>query len=95
MSWRSHGGGSSLGAAAARWPDPAGGVGGICWIACFWASERRFDKTTTVLPYGLLYQGGCKRMAKAMGVGTISRLQDDGVREAYRWKLAAQEQIVA
>lgn len=78
MSWRSHGGGRSPCAAAARWPIPAGGVGGICWIACFWASERSFDKITTVLPYGLLYQGGCIRTAKAVGVGTIVRLQDMG-----------------
>ena len=55
MSLRSGGGGRSPCAAAARWPDPAAMVAGYAIKQCFWAGSGDFDKTTTVLPYGLLY----------------------------------------
>ena len=55
MSLRSSGGGSSVCAKAARWPGWPAGLPGYAGQQCFWALWRGFDKTTTVLPYGLLY----------------------------------------
>lgn len=55
MSLQRSGGGRSPCAAAARWPVPAVAVVGDVVKQCFLAGSGDFDKTTTVLPYGLLY----------------------------------------